>query len=374
MRRVIRLLVLPLLVTLVGATGAGTAPAGTVEDEWAFVRQINQSRAQAGLPPLGVFGPIRDIARNQANAMASQNRLFHNPNLVAQVAGVAPDWQRVGENIAYGGDVPGMHNMLMNSAPHRANILGDYNYVGVGVSYRDGTIWTAHVFLKASPGKPVLTEGSSPIDQKYQSLGGGGSFLGQPVTVEQSAPDYSGRYRHYQGGSIYWSSASGAHEVHGAIRDKWAGLRWEQGFLRYPTTDELRTPDGIGRFNHFQGGSIYWTPATWSHEVHGAIRDKWASLGWERGFLRYPTSDEVAVTGGRASYFQGGQVYWSAVTGPHEVHGAILSRYLSLGGPGSALKLPTTDEYGVSGGRRSDFQGGSIHWNASTGAVTVTYR
>lgn len=29
------------------------------------------------------------------------------------------------------------------------------------------------------------------------------------------------------------------------------------------------------------------------HEVHGAIRDKWASLGYERGLLGYPISDEM---------------------------------------------------------------------------------
>ena len=31
---------------------------------------------------------------------------------------------------------------------------------------------------------------------------------------------------------------------------KWASLRWEAGILGYPLTDELTTPDGVGRFNH----------------------------------------------------------------------------------------------------------------------------
>jgi uncharacterized protein with LGFP repeats len=81
-------------------------------------------------------------------------------------------------------------------------------------------------------------------------------------------------------------------------------------------TDETTTPDGIGRFNHFQGGSIYWTPATGAHEVHGAIRDRWASLGWERSRLGYPTSDELVWAGtGRVSRFQGGSIYWSPIFG-----------------------------------------------------------
>src|SRR5215207_7282221 len=67
----------------------------------------------------------------------------------------------------------------------------------------------------------------------------------------------------------FWSPQTGEHDVHGAILEKWASLGWERGFLGYPLTDETITPDGIGRYNHFQGGSVYWTPTTGAHEVHG---------------------------------------------------------------------------------------------------------
>lgn len=76
---------------------------------------------------------------------------------------------------------------------------------------------------------------------------------------------------------------------------------------------------------------------------------------------------------GRASQFQGGNVYWSATTGAHEVHGAILSRYLALGGTAGRLGLPVSDEYPVPGGRRSDFRGGWLRWDAVTGVVTAGY-
>src|SRR5674536_378828 len=72
-------------------------------------------------------------------------------------------------------------------------------------------------------------------------------------------PDGVGRYNHFsKGGSIYWTAATGAHEVHGNIRAEWAATGWETGPTGYPVTDELGTPDGVGRFNHFsKGGSIY---------------------------------------------------------------------------------------------------------------------
>ena len=38
--------------------------------------------------------------------------------------------------------------------------------------------------------------------------------------------------------------------------------------------------------------SIYWTPTTAAHEVHGAIRVAWAQHGFELGPVGYPTSDE----------------------------------------------------------------------------------
>jgi len=85
--------------------------------------------------------------------------------------------------------------------------------------------------------------------------------------------------------------------------------------LGYPVTDETGTPDGVGRFNGFQGGAVYWTPRTGAHEVHGAILSTWASLGWERSALGYPVSDEFVVAGGRQSNFERGSISWTAATG-----------------------------------------------------------
>src|SRR5207244_4144142 len=126
-----------------------------------------------------------------------------------------------------------------------------------------------------------------------------------------------------------------------------------------------------GRYNTFQGGVIYWSLGTGAHEVHGAILAKWQSLGAEKSVLGFPTSDESAANGGRFNTFQGGSVYWSAATGAHEVHGAILAKWASLGYERSFLGYPTSDEYAFGGGRRSDFQGGYILWTPQGGAQVV---
>src|SRR5215813_15650170 len=213
------------------------------------------------------------------------------------------------------------------------------------------------------------------IDDKYSALGGSSGFLGQPTTPEQDCPDHRGRFRHFQGGSIYWSPDTAAHEVHGLIRGKWAALGWERSFLGYPLTDETATPDHVGRFNHFQGGSIYWTPQTNAQEVHGAIRDKWAALGWERSFLGYPLTDETSTPDrrGRYNHFQGGSIYWSPDTAAHEVHGLIRGKWAALGWERSFLGYPLTDETSTPDriGRFNHFQGGSIYWTPQTNAYEV---
>jgi uncharacterized protein with LGFP repeats len=160
----------------------------------------------------------------------------------------------------------------------------------------------------------------SAIDDKYGALGGAGGFLGQPIdagagSAEMDTADHRGRCRDFAGGSIYWNAAVGAHEVHGDIRVKWARLGGERGFLGFPTTDETGTPNQRGRFNHFEHGSIYWTQQIGAHEVHGAIRDKWASMGWENSRLGFPTSDEKPAPGGRVSEFEGGAIFWTPAGG-----------------------------------------------------------
>ncbi len=158
------------------------------------------------------------------------------------------------------------------------------------------------------------------IGAKFNALGGCGGFLGAVLTDEITPPDGVGRYNVFQGGSIYWSPSTGAFEVHGAIRDKYAEVGWEAGLLGYPVSNETKSPDGVGRFSVFQNGSIYWTPQTGAHEVHGRIRDAWKDEGWEVGHLGYPTSDEYVVPEGRRSDFQHGSITWLSATNTTRVN------------------------------------------------------
>jgi len=205
------------------------------------------------------------------------------------------------------------------------------------------------------------------IGQHYYDLGGAGSYLGAATAPETAVA--GGRMQTFLGGTIYWTPASGAHAVHGLILSRYQALSGPGSFVGFPTTDEQAVTGG--RASTFTGAAIYWSPGTGAHEVHGLIRAHYQALSGPASFAGLPTSDETAVVGGRASTFTGAAIYWSSGTGAHEVHGAIRSAYLSYGGPGSPLALPTSDEQPVTGGRQNTFQHGSITWNATTGTTTV---
>ncbi|HEY1158571.1 MAG TPA: hypothetical protein VGE95_20095, partial [Arthrobacter sp.] len=173
----------------------------------------------------------------------------------------------------------------------------------------------------------VEQAGDDAIVQHYEQLGGSASFLGTPVG---GAYDIAGgRAQDYTAGTIYWSPGTGAREVHGAIRARYLALGGPAGFFGFPLTDENATPGGGGQYNDFARGTIYWSPATGAHEVHGAIRARYLALGGPDGFFGFPVTDEKATPAGGGQYndFARGTIYWSPATGAHEVHGAIRGRY-----------------------------------------------
>lgn len=238
----------------------------------------------------------------------------------------------------------------------------------------DGTTWTSQRSGLSDQDRGSIwyqyrQSNTSAIRGLYDQVGGLGSFLGFPVTGEYQCPDGVGWYVQFSdNGSIYYSPQTGTHTVHGAIRNLWASFGWERSFLGYPTTDETLVPNGTGFYNHFQYGSIYWSQASGAHAIYGLIRDKWAQLGWETSTLGYPTTDETGTPDGvgRYNHFQRGSIYWTPATGAVKVDGAIRDLWASKGWETSCLGYPTADASAMFtiGGRylgiKQTFQRGEI--------------
>jgi hypothetical protein len=126
----------------------------------------------------------------------------------------------------------------------------------------------------------------------------------------------------------------------------------------------------------FQNGLLLHTGSGGIIELYDEILAHWLLLGAADGFLGLPRYSQISIVDGAYAEFAGGRIYWSAATGAHEVHGAILDRVLGSRPVGaSPWGFPTSDESDVEGhpgARVSFFQYGAVYWRADIGAVAIS--
>lgn len=175
-----------------------------------------------------------------------------------------------------------------------------------GGDYADMTLVVTNTVLSG-------TNCTASIKAKAQVLGV--TFTGAPTSNINSPSTVKGGKRvTFRRADIYCSKNTGTHEIHGAIRQKYNHVGGPNNALSLPVTDETTTPDRKGKFNHFIGnGSIYWHPTTGPKLVRGAIRHTWARTGWERGDYGYPASDEIRIAPNKPEWFsdfQNDVIYW----------------------------------------------------------------
>ena len=165
---------------------------------------INQDRAQNGLPALTANPTMFNIARSAPHQVCGNGQTFNgraqdmierqyfshqippcNQYVWPILQSYGVQYSAAGENIAWNTyspqstSVTSVNTALMNSAPHRANILGNYNQVGVGAwaasgpwSDGSGGPWTGvimyvEIFVNGplpAPATPVNVS-ASPADR-----------------------------------------------------------------------------------------------------------------------------------------------------------------------------------------------------------------
>lgn len=130
-------------------------------DEWDFLNLMNRERYERGIPPLAMVPGVRDVGRGWSGVMAGENTLRHNPDFSGQIARVLPNWQRAGENVGVGGNVAQLHAAFMNSPKHRDNVLGNFQWAGVGVRWAGSKLWVTVNFVTTSG--PVGWQTRTPV-------------------------------------------------------------------------------------------------------------------------------------------------------------------------------------------------------------------
>ena len=165
-----------------------------------------------------------------------------------------------------------------------------------------------------------------------------------------------------------------------------------QSLLGSATSGVVAVPGVSGAMEQtfHDNGVIYWSAKTGAHVIYGDIGAEYVQTSHEtdafgtnvQKILGLPTADEgnlSGVTGARRSPFQGGTILWSAKAGAHALYGDVAVEYAAVAKQTDAygtniqkyIGLPTADEAPfspVGGARVARFQGGSIYWSSQAGA------
>ena len=203
------------------------------------------------------------------------------------------------------------------------------------------------------------------IKIKYDQIGGPASFLNLPKSNEKTNPDGVGKRSEFLNGYIYWHPKTGAHSVSIPVSKVWQRHGWEQGFLGYPTTSDMALGDQWFK-QDFQGGHVYTHNALPASQasIQGAIYDKWQSMGAQNSELGYPISDELTTPDGIGRYnvFEGGMIYWTPAVGAHAVRGGILASWAAQGYQASGYGYPVEDMFiNDQGVQQQRFEGGVLY-------------
>lgn len=128
-----------------------------VQTEKQLLLLANQSRQQAGAPPLTLDAGLSQAALIHAHVMLDKQQLSHRfegelslPERLAAMTNL--QLEQEGENVALDHSAENAHQHLMHSPPHRANLLNPaFNVVGIGVVRSADRLYIVQDFGRALP-------------------------------------------------------------------------------------------------------------------------------------------------------------------------------------------------------------------------------
>src|SRR6476620_6211655 len=236
-------------------------------------------------------------------------------------------------------------------------------------------------------------DADAAITAAWQAAGGDTGPLGPKDGGVYPAGEGFGQ--DFPGGKIFFTPATGAHIMTGAILDKYMSLGGPaDGDLGFPTIDEGagKAPDSRNTtFSAADNPVIFWTPDTGARVVRGPINAAWDKLGGSAGQLGVPTDDETYRGNLVTQKFSGGELTYDRkaktfTTVPPELAGqlsdlqvpddpvsAINAARRAAGGPLGPLGAAQGEPYKIGAdGLGQNFAGGKIFYSPATGADVVT--
>jgi len=120
----------------------------------------NQARQDAGIEQLAWNEQAAEAARAHAKLMAEKQSLSHQfsgePTLRERLGSTELRFDAVAENVADAESPDEIHQALMNSPPHRQNLLSPkYNSLGIGVAKNGDQLYVVQDFAHTIPIRTV---------------------------------------------------------------------------------------------------------------------------------------------------------------------------------------------------------------------------
>ena len=118
-----------------------------------ILKYTNQFRSSHGLPALSLDENAGSLAQKHSRDMASRRAGFGHGGFQQRTNQLRSVYGRgiaTGENVAYGKlSAKEVVNIWIHSKPHRKNLLGNFNKIGIGTaSDRQGIIFFTQLFVR----------------------------------------------------------------------------------------------------------------------------------------------------------------------------------------------------------------------------------
>ena len=173
--RLLTLLGLLLLVACV--LPAQNAPLFDADAEAQVLSDLNQSRVQAGVPPLKLDSRLTDAARRHASLLATRHVLSHQfpnePPLSSRLRDAGLIFTTAAENVGMNTELSDVNAMFLRSPGHRINMLNPaYDAVGIGVVHRGPDYWITEDFAKLTPSlsaQQAEDEAAASFESKWKA-------------------------------------------------------------------------------------------------------------------------------------------------------------------------------------------------------------
>ena len=194
--------------------------------------------------------------------------------------------------------------------------LGIGDHTDVGRNFPWDVLQSDIEFFLAGAPAPVVVPAPNAIAALRAEPGF--EWLGDKVTTGTEVSigdDRDGKFVEYQHGWIYWTRGTGAIAIPRNIFEEWALRGHERSPLGYPINHHTRLPVGdpnpVGDVQAFENGALYRKYGQAGVWVHGKILAHYRRSGFENGPLGWPISEEQPVGDGRVQHFEHGSIAWS---------------------------------------------------------------